>query len=170
MDGGFTDAVSMPTCPPVDDDCISYAENVAYKDGMLDCSRELKLKVVEFSPKQYLTLKQTLKSMEYDERKVPVLAVSESAAAEPEEKAIPPASPVESDARILESHKELALTDAHSAVYRVRYSEANPELCRQDQGGRGEDRLQSSPARRPNSSVARSFPKPASARKLPPTK
>ena len=26
MAGGFTDAVSMPTCPPVDDDCIGYTE------------------------------------------------------------------------------------------------------------------------------------------------
>jgi hypothetical protein len=123
MAGGFAGAVSMPSCPPVDDDCVSYGETFACKDGTLDCSRALKLRVVEFSPKQYLTLKQTLKSTEYDERKVPVLAVSEGAAAEPEAKADSAAAPpVESDAIILESHKELALTDAHSAVYRARYS------------------------------------------------
>jgi transglutaminase-like putative cysteine protease len=123
MTGGFAGAVSMPSCPRVDDDCISYKESFAYKDGTLDCSRALKLKGVEFSPKQYLTLKQTLKSTEYDERKVPVLAVSEGAATEPEAKADSAAAPpVESDAKILESHKELALTDAHSAVYRARYS------------------------------------------------
>jgi hypothetical protein len=123
MTGGFAGAVSMPSCPPVDDDCVSYGETFAYKDGTLDCSRALKLKGVEFSPKQYLTLKQTLKSTEYDERKVPVLAVSEGAATEPEAKADSAAAPpVESDANILESRKELALTDAHSAVYRVRYS------------------------------------------------
>jgi hypothetical protein len=123
MTGGFTGAVSMPSCPPVDDDCVSYGEAFAYNDGALDCSRELKLKVVEFSPKQYLTLKQTLKSMEYDERKVPVLAVAESAATEPAEMTDTAAAPpVESDAKILQSHKELALTDAHGGVYRVRYS------------------------------------------------
>jgi transglutaminase-like putative cysteine protease len=122
MAGGFTGAVSMPSCPPVDDDCIGYGETFAYKDGSLDCSRELKLKVVEFSPKQYLTLKQTLKSMEYDERKVPVLAVSENAATEPEVKADSAAPPVESDAKILKSEKILALTDAHSAIYTVHYS------------------------------------------------
>ena len=123
MTGGFAGAVSMPSCPPVDDDCISYGETFSYKDGTLDCSRVLELKGVEFSPKQYLTLKQTLKSTEYDERKVPVLAVSEGAATEPEAKADSAAAPpVESDAKILESRKELALTDAHSAVYRVRYS------------------------------------------------
>jgi hypothetical protein len=123
MTGGFAGAVSMPACPPVDDDCLSYRETFAYPDGTLDCSRVLKLKVVEFTPKQYLTLKQTLKSMEYDERKVPVLAVSEGAVTEPEAKAVSAAAPpVESDARILESHKELVLTDAHSGVYRARYS------------------------------------------------
>ncbi len=30
----------------------------------------MKLKVVEFSPAQYLKLKQTLKELEYDERKI----------------------------------------------------------------------------------------------------
>ena len=122
MAGGFAGAVSMPSCPPVDDDCVSYGETFAYKDGTLDCARVLKLKVVEFSPKQYLTLKQTLKSTEYDERKVPVLAVAESAAVDPEEKAAPAAPPVESDAKILKSEKSLVLTDAHSANYRVHYS------------------------------------------------
>ena len=110
------------------------------KDGTLDCSRELKLKVVEFSPNQYLTLKQTLKSMEYDERKVPVLAVSEGAATEPEAKAdSAPTPPVESDAKILESHKEL---DADRRAQRRLSGEllqAHSELRRQNQGGRGED-------------------------------
>lgn len=123
MAGGFTGVVSMPTCPPVDDDCIGYGETCSYKDGMLDCSRDLKLKVVEFSPKQYLTLKQTLKSTEYDERKVPVLTVSENATTEPAEKSdTSVAPPVESDARILDSQKELALTDAHSGTYHVHYT------------------------------------------------
>lgn len=122
MEGGFESAVSMPVCPPVKDDCISYSENFTYNPGSLDGSRELKLKVVEFSPKQYLTLKQTLKDLQYDARKVPVLNILESAAAASAMPALPPAAPVESDAQILESHKELVLTEAHSAVYRVHYS------------------------------------------------
>jgi len=123
MKGGFGDAISVPTCPPVNDDCIGYAETVAYKDGALECARDMKLKVVEFSPEQYLTLKQTLKSMEYDERKVPLLAVSDTAATEPVMKAAPEAAPaVESDAKILFSEKVLSVTDAHSSTYRVHYS------------------------------------------------
>jgi transglutaminase-like putative cysteine protease len=119
---GFTGAVSMPSCPPVDDDCVSYDETFGYKDGTLDCAREEKLKTVEFSPQQYLTLKKTLKSTEYDERKAPLLSVAQNAATEPPEKPVRPAPPVESDAQILKSEKILALTDAHSAIYTVHYS------------------------------------------------
>ena len=120
---GFTHAVSMPSCSPVDDECLAYGQNFQLKGGTLDCSRDFKLKVVEFSPAQYLKLKQTLKAMEYDERKVPVLATTSIAANPPEEKMPNMADPaVESNAKILESHKELAVSSPHSAVYRVRYA------------------------------------------------
>jgi transglutaminase-like putative cysteine protease len=122
MSDGFESTVSMPTCPPVDDNCIDYNEHVAFQGSMLDCARDLKLKVVEFTPRQYLTLKKTLKSMEYDERKVPVLAVSESAANDAEKAADPAAPPVDSDATILDSQKVFTLTGAHSGVYRAKYS------------------------------------------------
>ena len=123
MADGFESAVSMPECPPINDNCVDYNESFAFKDGTLHCSRQVKLKVVEFTPKEYLTLKKTLKSTEYDERKVPVLALSASAVTEPGSRADSGAAPpVESDAKILESHKELTLTDAHSGVYRARYS------------------------------------------------
>jgi transglutaminase-like putative cysteine protease len=120
---GFAEAVSMPSCSPVDGERLSYQQSFDFKKGTLNCSRELKLKVVEFSPEQYLLLKKILKDMEYDERKVPVLARSGSAAAGAEERlaesAVPP---VESNAKILESHKELVVMDAHNAVYKVRYA------------------------------------------------
>lgn len=120
---GFTGVVSLPHCPAVDDRCLNYTETFADKNGTLDCSRGLMLKVVEFAPKQYLTLKQTLKSMEYDERKVPLLTVSETAANDPDPKAdSDDAGAVGSDAKILESHKELELANAHSGTYRARYS------------------------------------------------
>jgi transglutaminase-like putative cysteine protease len=120
---GFAGAVSMPSCPPVNDDCLSYQETFDAATGRLNCARELKLKVVEFAPEQYLELKRTLKSLQYDQRKVPVFAVFENAAASPAAKADTAAMPpVESNATILESHKELAVTDAHTAVYRIRYA------------------------------------------------
>jgi transglutaminase-like putative cysteine protease len=123
MDKDYASAVSMPSCPQVDDECVHYRESCAFSNGTLDCSRDLKLKVVEFSPAQYLKLKQTLKSMQYDERKVPVLATSGTATANVGGSVdTAPDSPVESNAKILYSSKRLDVQDAHTAVYRVSYS------------------------------------------------
>jgi transglutaminase-like putative cysteine protease len=123
LSGGFGPAVSLPSCPSVEDSSLSYQQTVQDAGGSLNCARELKLKVVEFSPAQYLKLKQTLKSLEYDQRKAPVMNVPETELAEADPKADEGADPpVESNAQILESHKELRVTDAHSSVYTVRYS------------------------------------------------
>ncbi|MGO8696910.1 MAG: DUF3857 domain-containing protein [Limisphaerales bacterium] len=121
--GGFGTAISLPSCPAIEDNCVSYQQTCQDTDGALHCARELKLKVVEFSPEQYLKLKQTLKSLEYDQRKAPVLAAPEAELAEADPKTDESAAPaVESNAKILESHKELRVLDAHSSVYLVRYS------------------------------------------------
>ncbi|MGA2174551.1 MAG: DUF3857 domain-containing protein [Verrucomicrobiota bacterium] len=123
LSGGFGAAVSLPSCSPIEDNCISYQQTCEARDGSLNGARELKLKVVEFTPEQYLKLKQTLKSLEYDQRKAPVMTVPETETAGAEPKAAEGAdTPVESNARILRSHKELEVTDAHSSVYKVRYS------------------------------------------------
>ena len=119
---GFSKAESTPNCAPVDNDCTSYREEVTAQDGTLDCSRELKLKVVEFSPTQYLQLKQTLKGMEYDERKSPVLAMTSDAAATADSANLGAAPPVDSNTAVLDVQKELTVTDAHTAVYKVKYS------------------------------------------------
>ncbi len=119
----YAGALSMPSCSPVEDERVSYRESCGFTNGTLRCARELKLKGVEFTPAQYLTLKQTLRTMEYDQRKVPVLATSGKAAAPSGESAGRAAAlPVESNAKILQVHKELEVKDAHRAVYRVSYS------------------------------------------------
>jgi transglutaminase-like putative cysteine protease len=123
LDDGFTGAVSMPSCTPMNDECMSYEQSFGFKNGTLDCARELKLKVVEFSPKQYLKLKKTLETLEYDERKAPVMAMTKQAAiAAAKTTAKAGEEPVESNARLLQSSKELEVKDAHTAVYRVKYS------------------------------------------------
>jgi hypothetical protein len=123
LSGGFGQAVSLPSYTPIDDPSLSYQQNVTARDGALNCSRQLTLKVVEFAPAQYATLKQTLKSLEYDQRKSPILAVLDTApAAAPApagEAALPP---VQSNAKILESHKELEVTDAHTSTYKINFS------------------------------------------------
>jgi hypothetical protein len=119
----FTGVLSIPSCSPVQDESLGYAETFQFKDHTLDCSRELELKTVEFSPTQYLKLKRTLETLEYDARKTPVMALSAGAIA----KATPAADPgedppVDSNATVLESRKELVVTDAHTSIYKVRYA------------------------------------------------
>ena len=120
---GFSGAFSMPVCEPVENDCLSYHRSFSMENGMLECSRSLKLKAVEFSPEQYAQLKKTLKEMAYDDRKSPVLNVPDHAGTVPEVATQPPApAAVDSNATILNSHKEIEVTDAHTATYRVKYS------------------------------------------------
>jgi hypothetical protein len=118
----FTGPVALPAASSVDDESLGYQQSVAVSDGRLTASRELKLKGVEFSPAQYLTLKQTLKKMEYDGRKDPILATTAIFGNGKLATDIAPAAPVESDAKILESRKQLEVIDPHTAIYTVKYS------------------------------------------------
>ncbi len=121
--GGFTGAAALPSTSSVEDDGVSYQQHFDTKEGALECSRTLKLKTVEFAPGQYLALKRTLKMLDDDGRKAPILALVETSGAN--ERAMagnPPVPPVESNARILESRKELDVTGPHTAVYRVKFS------------------------------------------------
>jgi transglutaminase-like putative cysteine protease len=120
---GFGGAVSLPAVSSVEDDCVSYRQQFASSSDLLEGSRTLKLKTVEFTPAQYQNLKQTLKLLADDGRKSPILALNEkSAAGGPALSGNPGAPPVESNARILESRKSLDVTDPHTAVYRVKFS------------------------------------------------
>jgi transglutaminase-like putative cysteine protease len=122
LGAGFGAPVALPQCAPVNDDCVGYSEHFDCASRTLNCSRELKLKTVEFSPAQYATLKGTLKQLEYDERKTPLMAVLRDTGNPPAMTDKTPDGRVASDARILYSQKELDVTDAHTAVYRVKYS------------------------------------------------
>ena len=123
LNADFAGAVSMPHCQPVDDECLTSRQVFDFTHQTLNCSRQLKLKVVEFSPAQYLELKQTLKNLEYDGRKNPVLAVANDGAVKPLPAATANAeAAVQSDAKILNVTKWLEVTDAHTAIYRVKYS------------------------------------------------
>jgi len=120
---GFTGTATLPAPTAVDDDCVSYRQQFSIGNGSLECSRTLKLKTVDFSPAQYLALKQTLKQLDDDGRKAPILALSGNPAANGQMTAgnpVPP--PVESNARILDSRKELEVAGPHTAVYRVKYA------------------------------------------------
>jgi transglutaminase-like putative cysteine protease len=123
LSGDFATLESIPVCPAVEDDTVSYRQTFEQKDGVLNCSRELKLKGVEIEPGQYAELKHALKELGYDARKSPVLALAKTAATAPALAEAPSSSPpVGSNAVILDSQKEMDVTDAHSAVYHVKFS------------------------------------------------
>jgi transglutaminase-like putative cysteine protease len=118
----FTGTVSMPTCAPHDEDFGSYQRVYAFKDGVLACSRDVKLKTVEFSAAQYLRLKQTLKELQNDDRKSPVLATTgQTGSMVATATAASPVAPVESDSRMIEEREELQVKDAHSELVKVRF-------------------------------------------------
>src|SRR5262249_5614544 len=123
MADDFSGVLSMPSCSPLQDESLGYVENFQFKDHTLACSRELELKTVEFSPAQYLKLKRTPETLKYDAPKTPVMALSTAAIA----KAVPAAQvgedpPVDSNAKVLESRKELIVKEALTSTYKVRYS------------------------------------------------
>ncbi len=118
---GFEGAVSIPSYSPIEDPSMSYHRRVEFKDHALACTDELNLKTVEFTPEQYQTLKRSLKAMDYDERKAPVMAISGSTLAKLVERNSSANPGVESNARIVESRKELEIKDAHSAVLKAKY-------------------------------------------------
>jgi transglutaminase-like putative cysteine protease len=123
LTGGFAGPLSVPEFSSVDDDCVRYVENVTFTNDSLVCSRDFKLKTVEFSPEEYLKLKQVLKDMDYDRRKNLILALKSKAVKEARTASGASAGPaVQSNAKLLYSEKSLAVTDAHTAVYHVKYS------------------------------------------------
>jgi len=123
LGNGFGKAESLPVCPPVEDASVSYHQTYCETDGSLDCTREFSLKDVETQPSQYAQLKRTLKALQYDARKSPMLAVAEESTAKPDPAGSNAATPpVDSNSVILDSQKELDVTGAHSAVYHVKFS------------------------------------------------
>jgi len=121
LDRNFSGTISMPSYTPVEDAALGYRREVELNELTLACSRELKLKTVEFSPEEYLKLKRSLVTMDYDDRKAPVLAAAASIASTAKKTEPAGDSAVESNAEILESHKEIEVKDAHSEVLKGSY-------------------------------------------------
>ena len=122
LTGGFAAPLALPELSSVNDGSMSYSEKVSCADNSLDCSREFKLKTVEFSPAQYSKMKQALKDMASDGRKNLVMALEKNNIPNALASGDSPEPPLDSAARILDSEKSLTVTDAHTAVYRVKYS------------------------------------------------
>jgi transglutaminase-like putative cysteine protease len=125
LEGGFDAPLSTPEFSPINDNCVSYNVSVNYANNTLNCSRDFRLKTVEFSPEEYLQLRQTLKNMDFDRRKSLILALNSKSIKETAALASADDAPaIESSAKLLSSEKSLAVKDAHTAVYHVKYSKA----------------------------------------------
>jgi len=120
---GVTGAISLPAASTAEDDTLAYRQDFALKGQTLDCHRDFSIKVVELSPAQYLDLKRTLRAMDYDSRKSPLLSLSsEGKSLAPPTAAMEAAPSVDSNARILDVSKELDVLGGNKAVYKVSYS------------------------------------------------
>ncbi len=62
----------------LDNETVRWAQSVSSEKGVLTARNEFKLKVVEFSPEEYLSLKSTLKTIEYDLRRSPIFAAGKA--------------------------------------------------------------------------------------------
>ncbi|HTR40758.1 MAG TPA: DUF3857 domain-containing protein [Pseudomonadales bacterium] len=123
LEGGFGAPLAVPEFSSIDDNCVMYNENVSFANDTLTATRDFRLKTVEFSPDEYLQLRQTLKGMDYDRRKSLILALKSKSVKEATTLAgANAASVIQSSAKLLYSQKSLAVTDAHTAVYHVKYS------------------------------------------------
>lgn len=68
------DPISIPSVSPVDNRGVLFTGNVAMADNALRGSSTFKVNKVEFSPEEYLVLKQNLKDIEYERRKASLFA------------------------------------------------------------------------------------------------
>ena len=64
--------IALPKSKPINKDTMLWDQSLLYRNNILSGKNDFLLKVVEFTPKQYLTLKDSLKKIEYNKRKTPI--------------------------------------------------------------------------------------------------
>ena len=98
---------SIPNYTGVNTETITYKQKLDYTDKTLTGTGEFLLKVVEFSPKQYLEFKKVLKDLEINRKKMPILSFVDQHPDKPE-------TVSEVDAEIIETKIEIILKNSHS--------------------------------------------------------
>ncbi len=104
VDPALGSFVSLPELTPIEDPAISWSRHFVHEKDTVQARAEFLIKVVELDPRQYLSLKDSLKQIEYNERKKPILARKTSAAAP------------EADVVVLDHRAEYDLADAHNWI------------------------------------------------------
>ncbi|MEN7973355.1 MAG: DUF3857 domain-containing protein, partial [Verrucomicrobiota bacterium] len=97
-----TGTLNIPNYDPVDSDQIAWSVQIAQQGATLTATNTFLMNAVEFSPEEYLALKQNLKDIEYNLRKKLILNLPV------------PTTDAESDVRILENTKTIVLKDPNN--------------------------------------------------------
>jgi transglutaminase-like putative cysteine protease len=116
----FSQILAAPADVRVANSNLSYERHFSFDRHMLQCSKKLVLKTVEFTPPEYLQLKQVLQEQEEEERKVSVFAAKKFKT-EPAKAAVAAVTPEAPDGKTLDENWQLLVKDAHSAILKVRY-------------------------------------------------
>ena len=66
------EVISLPKYTPVDSGVMGWNQSMVYSNKTLIGQSDFRIKTVEFKTNEYLTLKDTLKTIEYDKRKKPI--------------------------------------------------------------------------------------------------
>ncbi len=98
---------SMPVYKNIDNPQVLWKRSLAEVGDALMGKNEFMLKVVEFAPEEYLALKSDLRQIEYNQRKMPIIALG--AAQEVEKK-----NELSADAVVIESNVSYEITDRSS--------------------------------------------------------
>ncbi len=69
--------LALPAYEPAESDAVSFSESLARDGDTLTRKETFLMKVVEFTPAQYLTLKDALRTMERDERQEAIFAAAQ---------------------------------------------------------------------------------------------
>ena len=70
--------IVLPKFNPIHKKNLLWDRSLIFKNNILTGKTDFRLKNVEFSPKEYLVLKDSLKKIEYDKRKTPIFYNAES--------------------------------------------------------------------------------------------
>ena len=106
LDPSLEEVVFMPEGEPVDNEALFWMFSTRLTGTTLEYEADFRLKAVEFSPAEYLRLKETFKQIERELRRMPIFAGPEDPGGE---EADPPA-----DILMLEDVIIFNLTDRHS--------------------------------------------------------
>ncbi len=112
LDPALENVISLPRSEPIETALMTWHQRARQVGTTIAMNTQFSLKRVEFSPAQYLQLKQALKRIEYDQRKMAILAGDGGGSAGESDGPRQPAG----DVVVLDERVDLDLTGTTSGV------------------------------------------------------